>query len=208
MLPACARFDRFQTGSNLLVSLRAQAGSVRYEENLMSNELGQIAIDGFRDRLVVDYANQIRACIGELNDEQIWWRPNPTSNSIGNLVLHLCGNLSHFIIKGVGGRPYERNRNGEFSEQGPISKDELLGRFNGVIDGVATVFGELTSERLTDHNDQTEMKMSNYHLIMYMTMHFGLHTGQVIYITKMLKEGIFADESYRPQAAARGAALK
>src|SRR5882724_3747990 len=173
MLPACARFDRFQTGSNLLVSLRAQAGSVRYEENLMSNELGQMAIDGLRDRLVVDYANQIRACVTELTDEQIWWRPNPTSNSISNLVVHLCGNLSHFIIKGVGGRAYERNRSGEFSEQGPIPKDELLARFKSVIDGVATVFDELTPERLTQHNDQTEMKTSNYLLIMYMTMHFG-----------------------------------
>jgi len=173
----------------------------------MSNELGQMAIDGFRD-LVVDYANQIRACVAELNDEQIWWRPNPTSNSIGNLVLHLCGNLSHFIIKGVGGRPYERQRSAEFSEQGPIPKDELLTRFKSVIDSVTEVFDELTAERLTEHNDQTEMKMSNYHLVMYMTMHFALHTGQVIYITKMLREGIFADESYRPQAAARGAALK
>src|SRR6185369_5670899 len=125
-----------------------------------------------------------------------------------NLVVHLCGNLSHFIIKGVGGRPYERNRSGEFSEQGPIPKDELLARFKGVIDGVAEVLGELTPERLTEHNDRSEMKTSNYLLIMYMTMHFGLHTGQIIYITKMLKEGIFADESYRPQAAARGAALK
>ena len=174
----------------------------------MSNELGQMAVDGFRDRLVTDYANQIRACVAELNDEQIWWRPNPTSNSIGNLVLHLCGNLSHFIVKGVGGRAYERNRSSEFSEQGPIPKDELLARFKSVIDSVGEVFGELTLERLTQQNDQTEMKATNYHLVMYMTMHFALHTGQVIYITKMLKEGIFADESYRPQAAARGAALK
>src|SRR5580765_4823436 len=165
---------------------------MRYEESLMSNELGQIAIDGFRDRLVVDYTNKIRACIAELNDEQIWLRPNQTSNSIGNLVVHLCVNLRHFIIKGGCGRLYERNRSGEFSEQGPIPKDELLARFKGVIDGVAAVFAELTPERLTEHNDHTEMKTSNYLLIMYMTMHFGLHTGQVIYITKMLKEGIFA----------------
>jgi uncharacterized damage-inducible protein DinB len=174
----------------------------------MSDDLGKIAIKGFHDRLCVDYAKQIRACVAELNDEQIWWRPNPTSNSIGNLIFHLCGNLRHFIIKGVGGRPYDRDRNSEFSEQGPIPKDELLAKFKSVIDDVAAVFSELKPERLTEHNDQTEMHMTNYLLIMYMTMHFGLHTGQVIYITKMLKEGIFADADYKPQAAPRGAALQ
>ena len=167
-----------------------------------------MVIHGLRERLVTDYPKQIQACIDELTDEQIWWRPNTTSNSIGNLVLHLCGNLSHFIVKGVGGRSYERNRNAEFAEAGPISKNDLVTRLNGVIRNVNEVFAQLTPERLTEHNDSTEMKTSNVNLIQYMTMHFGLHTGQVIYITKMLKEGIFADESFRPQAAARGAALK
>ena len=174
----------------------------------MSNELGSIVIHGIRDRLVTDYPKQIQACLEELTDEQIWWRPNPTSNSIGNLIIHLCGNLSHYIVKGVGGRTYERNRNSEFAEQGPIPRNELVTRLNSVIRNVDEVLGELNEERLTQHNDSTEFKMANYLLILYMTTHFGLHTGQIIYVTKMLKEGIFADESFRPQAAARGAALK
>src|SRR5947207_2445073 len=132
----------------------------------MSDELGQMAIRGFHDRLVDDYANQIRACLAVLTDEQVWWRPNMTSNSIGNLIVHLCGNLSHFIIKGIGGRPYERNRSVEFSEQGPISKDELLERFKAVIADVGVVLNELTPERLLEHNDQTEMMATNYTLVM------------------------------------------
>jgi len=93
----------------------------------MSNELGQIAIDVFRDRLAVDYANQIRACIGELNDEQFGGDQIPPVIRLAIWFLHLCGNLSHFIIKGVGGRPYERNRNSEFQNRVRFQRMNCLG---------------------------------------------------------------------------------
>src|ERR1700730_11226513 len=77
--------------------------------------------------------NRIKHCLGQLNDEQMWRRSQPSLNSIGNLVLHLCGNLRQWIVSGVGGASDARNRPAEFAERGPIQKDELLRRLEAVV---------------------------------------------------------------------------
>ena len=65
-------------------------------------------------------------CLQQLSEEEIWWRPNPASNSAGNLVLHLCGNVRQWIIAGLGGVEDTRERDREFAEQGPISRTALI----------------------------------------------------------------------------------
>ncbi|HSL54105.1 MAG TPA: DUF1572 family protein, partial [Pyrinomonadaceae bacterium] len=64
--------------------------------------------------LVGDYLPKIERCLENLSDEQIWWRANEESNSIGNLILHLCGNARQWIVCGVGSAPDARNRDAEF----------------------------------------------------------------------------------------------
>src|SRR5437660_8169546 len=76
---------------------------------------------------------RIRHCLGQLQDEQVWWRAQPALNSIGNLVLHLCGNLRQWIVAGLGGADDVRHRPAEFAERGPIPKEELLHRLEGVV---------------------------------------------------------------------------
>jgi hypothetical protein len=68
-----------------------------------------------------------------LNDEQLWWRSQPSLNCIGNLILHLCGNLRQWIVSGVGGAADLRDRPAEFAERGPIAKEELLNWLEGVV---------------------------------------------------------------------------
>src|SRR3954471_4435857 len=63
-----------------------------------------------RFRLHDDYPVKITRAVAEVTDEQIWWRPNSDSNSIGNLILHLCGNARQWIVAGVGGAPDNRER--------------------------------------------------------------------------------------------------
>ena len=69
---------------------------------------------------------KIKHCLDQLTDGQVWWRPKPSLNSIGNLILHLCGNLRQWVVCGVGGATDNRDRPSEFSERGPISKADLL----------------------------------------------------------------------------------
>src|SRR4026209_2602342 len=77
--------------------------------------------------LATEYLPKIERCLERLTDEQIWWRANEESNSIGNLVLHLCGNARQWIISGVGGQPDARVRDTEFQQREVISRDRLLG---------------------------------------------------------------------------------
>jgi len=53
--------------------------------------------------------SKIKHCLGQLTDEQVWWRPQESMNSIGNLVLHLCGNVCQWIVAGIGGAPDVRD---------------------------------------------------------------------------------------------------
>lgn len=76
---------------------------------------------------------RIKHCLGQLNDEQVWWRSQPSLNNIGNLILHLCGNVRQWIVARVGGASDNRNRPAEFAERGPIPKDELLRRLEAVV---------------------------------------------------------------------------
>src|SRR6266702_8297067 len=90
------------------------------------NEIGQLFITRSRHHLSEDFLPKIERCLEVLTDEQIWWRANPQSNSIGNLILHLSGNVRQWIVSGLGGAADGRDRPAEFSEHGPIPKDELL----------------------------------------------------------------------------------
>src|SRR5579862_5064798 len=97
-------------------------------------ELAPVALNALRIRTTEILPNQVRACIEQLTDEQIWWRPNEQSNSVGNLVLHLSGAIMLFLCHRVGGFPYERNREAEFSSKGPIPRQQLMAVFNEAIE--------------------------------------------------------------------------
>jgi hypothetical protein len=77
---------------------------------------------------------RIRNCLNQLSDEQIWWRAAPSLNSIGNLILHLCGNVRQWVVVGLGGGEDVRDRPAEFAEQGPITRADLLHRLDAVVD--------------------------------------------------------------------------
>src|SRR5262245_36532911 len=77
---------------------------------------------------------RIKHCLGQLSDEQVWWRSHPSLNSIGNLTLHLCGNVRQWIVAGLSGGANVRDRPAEFSEPGSIPRDELLRRLEAVVD--------------------------------------------------------------------------
>lgn len=91
-------------------------------------ETGKQFIDESRRFLGTKYLPKIESCFGQLTDEDVWWRPNSESNSVGNLVLHLEGNVRQWIIGGVGNLHFERLRQQEFDERQEFSRDELLER--------------------------------------------------------------------------------
>src|SRR5438128_12636541 len=95
---------------------------------MVMNEIGQSFIAGARAYFTEDYLPKIERSLELLTDEQIWWRANPQSNSIGNLLLHLSGNVRQWIVCSLGGALDARDRDSEFAQRGIISRDELLSR--------------------------------------------------------------------------------
>jgi uncharacterized damage-inducible protein DinB len=136
--------------------------------------------------LLQEYADKIRIGLGRLSEEQIWWRPNGECNSAGNLVLHICGNLSLWLLGGLGGIEYERDRAGEFRARGSMSRAQLL-----------AYLGETVAQGrkvLEDVDLSKELRLQGYHVdglaALYHTVeHASQHTGQILFIVKHLKPG-------------------
>ncbi len=154
-----------------------------------SNSLGAVALESLRGRIVRILPTQIRACVDELTDEQLWWRPNEHANSVGNLVLHLSGSMRHYLSRGVGGINYHRDRPAEFAERGPLPKDQLLAIFDETIDQAAQVFVSFDTSRFLEPTEERDYVPTVFDLIFNIAIHLATHTGQIVYVTKMLKEG-------------------
>ena len=140
-----------------------------------------------RSRLCIHLTEQIRTCVSALTDQQIWWRPNDVSNSIGNLVLHLAGSTRYYIGHVVGNSDFVRDRDAEFAERREIPKDELLTRLNTAVDEANTVLNEFDPSWLLDPTERT-LKPSTYmQVIGLQLVHYATHTGQIAFATKLLR---------------------
>ena len=137
--------------------------------------------------LADDYLPKIARCVEGLNEQDIWWRPNESSNSVGNLILHLTGNLRQWIVSGVGGAADIRERQKEFDEQGPIPEDQLMIGLRTVVDHAQSVLLNLDSEKLFDEREIQGTTLSVLDAIYHAVEHFSMHTGQIIYLTKLRK---------------------
>ena len=155
----------------------------------MNDVVTQAVLDSLRVRICRVFPSQVRASLEALTDEQVWWRPNEKSNSIGNLVIHISGSLNHYLNRQVGGIPYDRDRAAEFAERRHIPKAELLAVFDDMVAKAEQTFAGLTPARLSDPS--LEQKMQDYVVqdLLNIAVHFSTHTGQIVWIAKMLQEG-------------------
>jgi len=105
--------------------------------------LADICVRQWRARFEERYLPRITDCLEQLSDEEIWWRPNEASNSIGNLVLHICGNMRQWIISGLGGGRDLRERDQEFAERGPVARTDLSAKFRQTVSEAREVLAGL-----------------------------------------------------------------
>jgi uncharacterized damage-inducible protein DinB len=129
---------------------------------------------------------RIEACMRELSPEQIWWRANPVSNSVGNLALHLEGNVRQWIVSGLGGTPDRRERDKEFSELGPISRPTLLARLRKAVSDADRVMRKLNGVALARTYSIQGFRVTGLRAVFHVAEHFSHHAGQIILLTKML----------------------
>ena len=130
---------------------------------------------------------RIVKCLGELSDAEIWRRPNENLASVGNLILHLCGNMRQWIISGIGGAPDKRERWKEFDEKGPIPRADLIQRLKSTLDEVVNVLRKADHAKLTESRTVQGEVTTGVSVIMHVTEHFSYHTGQISLHVKLLK---------------------
>lgn len=127
---------------------------------------------------------RIEICVGKLDAEQVWARPNAASNAAGNLCLHLAGNVRQWILAGVAGQPDTRQREEEFAAQGGLTREELLARLRAVVDEACAVIEALDEARLLDRIKPQAYEVSVLEAVYHVVEHFSMHTGQIILLTK------------------------
>lgn len=132
-----------------------------------------------------DLGPKLREAVAGMDAADIWWRPNAESNSVGNLVLHLCGNMRQWIVGGVAAGDVHRDRPAEFSERGPIAVDELLRKLDSTLVEVDETLARLASADLASRITVQGYDVSRLQAVYHVVEHFSYHLGQVLYVYKL-----------------------
>lgn len=143
-------------------------------------------LTGYSRTKLGDSLSQIGKCLNLLSLEQVWQRPNDVSNAVGNLVLHLNGNVRQWIVAGLGGEPFERDRPAEFNQRDPLPTGEILGNLRATIERAGEVIAGLSPDRLLRKVTIQGYELSALAALVHVVEHFSLHTGQIVYATKLL----------------------
>lgn len=148
-------------------------------------ELAEHFITEARTYLSSTYLSKIERCLDRLEDEDVWWRANQESNSIGNLLLHLNGSTRMWIVSGVSGEPVNRDRQQEFDERSPITRAELLTRLRTTLAEVDEVLAQVDAGALMEERQVRGATVTGLGAIFHAVEHFSMHTGQIILLTKL-----------------------
>jgi uncharacterized damage-inducible protein DinB len=147
--------------------------------------VAEIFVARSRYWLTKEYPIKLRHCIEALPGNAVWARPNATSNSVGNLFVHLAGNVTEWILGGVGGQTISRNRAAEFAQGAGADGIRLLDDLEIVLQKADAVLADLGQEdlnhRITIQGRGTTVLGAVYHVV----EHFAMHTGQIVLLTKI-----------------------
>jgi uncharacterized damage-inducible protein DinB len=137
-------------------------------------------------RLFAQYLEKIEHCVGLLDEEGVWWRPNRASNSVGNLLLHLTGNLSQWVLAGLGGERYERHRSAEFEADRSTDPGALTEKLHTVVERCRSIAARLAPADLDRRLSIQGYERDGFGVLLHAVEHTAYHTGQIVLITKQL----------------------
>lgn len=148
---------------------------------------GELCDEFIRDMglCLSECVDRIEHCLDQLNDDQVWWRPHDSLNAIGNLLLHLCGNLRQWVLAGVDNADHQRDRPAEFSARGPISKSELIGLVMEHANDARRVMAKVTADRLLEVRRIQGFDVTVMRAIIDSISHFKAHTQEIIFLTRI-----------------------
>jgi uncharacterized damage-inducible protein DinB len=150
----------------------------------MDFDLGSRFLERSRHYLAVEYPAKISAAVRAIPAERLWWRPQATANSAGNLLLHLSGNVRQWIVSGVGRAPDVRHRDAEFAALDGSDAESLLQGLVAACGEADAVLAALTTDALTQSRTIQGRETSVFAAIYHVVEHFSGHTGQIILLAK------------------------
>ncbi len=154
------------------------------EHTPLEIELCRQLVAETRRRLIEEGTTRIEKCINFLSEEEIWERPNAHSNSVGNLVLHLCGNVRQYILSGIAQQPDTRKRQREFDQTEVIASNVLLNDLHSLMKEVDIVLEKLTPQQLAEPRKVQGFDETVLSILVHVTEHFSYHVGQISYYVK------------------------
>ena len=169
-----------------------------------NSEIASLYLEVTRKELLQKYWPQLKEAVCSLTEEQVWSRPNEASNSIGNLLLHLNGNIGQWIVTAFNQSEDCRNRPREFSERGPTPVSGLVARLASTLEEAGTVLGRLTPEELAATYTIQGKTVSGLEAIFHSVSHFILHYGQIVYAVKSMQN---RDLGFRREVTPAGQAV-
>lgn len=150
--------------------------------------LSELLIQEAQRRLIQESIPRIRQCLDQLSEADTWFRPNENSNSVGNLVLHLCGNVRQWLISGLGRTPDSRQRDLEFSERGPLPIQQLQKKLSVLAEEIQNTLAQLTADDLSKTYLIQGFEETGVSILVHVVEHFSYHVGQITYFTKARKD--------------------
>jgi len=151
----------------------------------MDSQIAALFLD-FSGRKLEQMTKTLNACLDRLSDEQVWQRGGAHENAVGNLVLHLCGNMRQWIMHGVDRQPDVRVRDAEFSADGGMGRAELITLFGSTVAEAREILAKLPAERLTDRTNPQNGEVAVLDAIYQVVGHVQQHVGQIILLTKQM----------------------
>jgi hypothetical protein len=151
-----------------------------------NSQITQLFLEFSHRKLFEHYWPRLRACAEPLTEEQFWWRPNAASNSIGNLILHLNGNVRQWLVASFNHQEDARDRPAEFAAEGGLTPSQLLYRLSDTMDEAAQVLARLAEADLIAPYDIQGYHVTGLEAVYQVVEHFGLHYGQIAWIAKSL----------------------
>jgi uncharacterized damage-inducible protein DinB len=150
-------------------------------------DVATMFLEHSRKKLFDEWWPRMQATVEGLSEEQLWWRPNEASNSIGNLLLHLNGNVRQWMVASFNKQEDRRHRPAEFAEKSGGPANKVLTTLKATMDEA-----EKALSRLSEQDLLTPMEIQGYHVtglvaVYQVVEHFGLHYGQIVYIAKALQ---------------------
>jgi uncharacterized damage-inducible protein DinB len=151
-------------------------------------KLNELIVSEFKRRVFDESYLRIFKCLNQLNENQIWYAPNNNTNSIGNLILHLEGNLRQWMCTSFGKANDFRKRSEEFNKKQSESKKALELRLTKVKEEILLFIDTISENDLTKIYQVQVYQESGASILIHVIEHFSYHTGQIAYITKLLDD--------------------